>query len=201
MEQKVASSNAPAKKPQAGAPKKTKAFASKRTMNFARHESNLNMKKVVIILLVLVVVGGAFTKFAIIDQLAKKTEAHNNLSVEQSQLAAQNARMSQYNKLKEEYDTYSFGRMDEEEVASVARTDILNIVESVLMSQAEVSEIKITGNVVEVSIHNIDMAKGSELVTALKEEELVSNAYPISAVSDDEGEVFTMGITLRKVVD
>lgn len=201
MEQKVASSNPNAKKPQAAGAKKVKAIASKRYMNFARHESSLNMKKLGIVFLILVIVGGLFAKFAIIDQLAKKTKAYDDLAVVQSELSVQNARMAKYNELKEEYDTYSFGRMDDEEVSTVARTDILDIVESVIMTDAKVSEIKVDGNVVEVAIRNIDMEQGSQLITALNEQELVSYAYPISAVDEEEENVFTVGILVRKVVE
>ena len=200
MEQKVASSNASAKKPKAAGGKKAKVFASKRYMNFARHESSLNMKKVAIVFLILIVVGGVFAKFAILDQLDKKTQAYSNLSTAQSELAAINVRMSKYNELKAEYDRYSFGRMDEDEVSTVPRTEILDIIESVIMPTM-ISEIKISGNTVEVILHGIDMEEGAALVTALNEQELVAYAYPISSVLDDEGEVFTMGISLRKVVE
>lgn len=198
MEQKVASS----KKPANTKTKKSKSVAFKRTMNFARHESSLNLKKVAIILLVVVIVGGVFAKFAILDQLAKKTAAYAELSTAQDQLAAMNIRMTKYKEVKAEYDRYSLGRMDEEEVSTVERTALLNIVEDIIMPNALVSQIQANGNVAEVVLHGINLEQASELVTALEKEELVADALVSYAESDlsDTAEIH-MTIYMRKVVE
>lgn len=196
MEQKVASSKTPAKKG------KSKVIASKRNMNFARHESSLNMKKLAIILLIVLIVGGVFAKFAILDQIAKKTDAYTRLAQEQDRLNAINVRMSKYNELKAEYDRYSFGRMDEDEVSTVARTDLMDIVEKVILPKAAVSMIEASGNTAEVVVHNISLEDASELVIALEEEELVSDALVSFAESEESNPTeIHMTIYLRKVVE
>lgn len=196
MEQKVASSKKPANT------KKTKAFANKRTMNFARHESTLNLKKVAIVMLVIVVLGGVFAKFAVLDQLAKKTAAYADLSAAQDRLAAINIRMTKYNEVKAEYDRYGTGRMDEEEVSTVERTAMLNIIESVIMPNAVIGQIQASGNVAEVVLHGIDPAAASELVAALEKDELVADVLVNHAESNAiDPDQIIMTIYMRKVVE
>lgn len=194
MAKKVASSKQPVKK--------IKAVANKRTMNFAYHESSINPKKMCIVLAIILVVGGVFAKFAILDQLAKKTAAYVELAVVQDELALINARMAKYNELKAEYDRYSNGRMDEEEVATVTRTDVLNIVEKVVMPNALVQEISITGNMLELVMHEITLEESSVLVTELEKEDLIVDALVSYATSEfgDEAEIH-MTIYMRKVVE
>lgn len=193
MAEKVASSKKPVKK--------TKIVASKRTMNFAYHESSINPKKLCIILAVILVVGGIFAKFGILDQLAKKADAYAELAVVQDELAVINAKMAKYNELKAEYDRYSNGRMDEEEIATVSRTDVLDIVEKVVMPNALVSEIMVEGNKLELILHDISLEDSSVLVEELEKEELVVDALVSFATSEfgDEAEIH-MTIYMRKEV-
>ena len=196
MEQKVASSKTPVKN------KKTKAIANKRIMNFARHESSIDLKKLAIILVVVAIVGGVFAKFAILDQLAKKTQAYSDLATAQDQLAAMNIRLSKYKEVKDEYDRYSMGRMDEEEVSTLERTTMLNIIESIIMEDAQVSQISASGNVAEVVIHGINLEQASVLVTALEKEEFVADALVSFAESDfSAASEVHMTIYMRKVVE
>ena len=109
---------------------------------------------------------------------------------------------AKYNELKAEYDRYSNGRMDEEEVATVTRTDVLNIVEKVVMPNAIVQEISITGNMLELVMHEITLEESSVLVTELEKEDLIVDALVSYATSEfsDEAEIH-MTIYMRKVVE
>lgn len=194
MEQKVASSKKPVKK--------VKAVASKRTMNFAYHESSINPKKLCIVLAIILVVGGVFAKFGILDQLAKKADAYTELALVQDEMSAIKIKMAKYNELKAEYDRYSNGRMDEDEIATVSRTDVLDIVEKVVMPNALVSEITVEGNTLGLVLHDITLEDSSKLVVELEKEELIADALVSFATSEfgDDAEIHMM-IYMRKVVE
>lgn len=194
MEQKTTSSK--------NTGKKVKQIAFKRTMNFAYHKSNLDLKKVGIVLGIIAIVALLFLKFGILDQMALKTAAYNELSDRQNQLAMLNLQMIKYNELKAEYDRYSDGRMDEDEVATVARTDLLDIVEKVIMPRALVSHIEVSGNRLIVVMHNITLEESSVIVTELEKEPLVDDALVAYATSEvgSDAEIH-MTIYLRKVAE
>lgn len=79
--------------------KKAVQMPSKKTMNFARRQSNFNPKKVIPIILVILIVAAVLVKFGVMDPLDKKTAAYSELSYKQVQLAALNAQLADYEEL------------------------------------------------------------------------------------------------------
>lgn len=172
---------------------------TKRTMNFARHESSIDPKKVIPLVLVLLIVAAVFAKVGILDPLDKKTDAYNELALKQEQLAAVNAKLTGYDELANQYGRYSYGWMNETEVNMVSRMDVLELVESRIARQAVIDNMAVNNNVLTLNIHGITLEKASSMVKNLEKSSLVESASVYSAVAEEaqEASIF-MSIILTK---
>lgn len=172
---------------------------SKKTMNFVHHQSSFNPRKVIPLLLILAIVVAVFVKFGILDPMAKKTAALNELSLKQEQLAAVNARLSGYDELAMKYGRYSYGWMSDSEVNLVSRMDVLNLVEKKISPSAVIDNMAVNNNVLTLNIHGITLERASAMVKGLEESELVTSATVYSAVAEDaeEAQIF-ISIVLTK---
>ena len=179
--------------------KKAVQMPSKKTMNFARRQSNFNPKKVIPIILVILIVAAVLVKFGIMDPLDKKTAAYSELSYKQVQLAALNAQLTGYEELEQEYGRYSYGWMNETEVSLVSRIDALNLVEKQIANKAVVKNMAVNNNVLTLNIKGITLKEASDMVAKLEMNDLVESAavYNATAEAAEEAEIF-MSIILTK---
>lgn len=172
---------------------------SKKTMNFVHHQSTFNLKKVLPIVLVVLIVAAVFVKFGILDPLAKKTAALNELSMKQEQLAAINTKLADYPELEKEYGRYSYGWMNDTEINLVSRMDVLNLIEQRIATKAIIDDIAVNNNVLTLNIHGITLEQASSMVKNLEESDLVTSASVYNAVAEDaETAQIFMSIILTK---
>ena len=179
--------------------KKAVQMPSKKTMNFARRQSNFNPKKVIPIILVIVILAAVLVKFGIMDPLDKKSAAYSELSSKQVQLAALNAKLADYDELAQEYGRYSYGWMNETEVSLVSRIDALNLVEKQIANKAVIKNMAVNNNVLTLNIKGITLKEASDMVAKLEMNDLVESAavYNATAAEAEEAEIF-MSIILTK---
>ena len=180
--------------------KKTAVVApSKKTMNFVHHESSFNAKRVIPALLIVIIIALIFVKMGIMEPLDKKTAALNELSVQQEQLAAVNAKLAGYDELALEYGRYSYGWMNDTEVNMVNRMDVLKLIETKVSTKAIIDNIAVNNNVLTMNIHGITLDNASKMVKSLEESDLVKSASVYNAVAEEaeEAEIF-MSIILTK---
>ena len=172
---------------------------SKKTMNFVHHQSSFDLKKVLPVLVVILAIGIVFAKVGILDPLAEKTAAYNELSLKQEQLAAINTKLTGYDELAREYGRYSYGWMDETEVNMVSRMDVLHLVEEEISSKAYIDNLAVNNNVLTLNIHGITLEQASAMVKSLEERGLVESAAVYNAVAEEaeEAKIF-MSIIMTK---
>lgn len=184
--------------------KKVKAVVvapSKKTMNFARHESNIDPKRVGIILGIIIVVLAVFAKFGILDPLAEKSKAYQELGTLQNQQVAIQQKLSKFDELKKEYGRYSYGWMDEVEISMVSRMEILELMEREIFPYAVVEDLSVTNNVLNINVNKITLEKASEIIESLEKDDLVEYAYLFYAEAENgEDALISMSITLTKEV-
>ena len=90
------------------------AAPSKKTMNFSRHVSSFDLRKMAPYLIVIVIVLALFAKFGFIDQLSKKADAYAQLADIQSQQEMLDLKLKDYPELEKQYGRYSYGWMSED---------------------------------------------------------------------------------------
>lgn len=176
---------------------------SKKTMNFAHHQSSFNLKKVLPVLVVIIAASALFAKFGFLDLLEQKNAAYSELSLKQEQLAAINTKLTGYDELAREYGRYSYGWMDETEVNMVSRMDVLQLVEEEIASKAYIDNLAVNNNVLTLNIHGITLEQASAMVKSLEERGLVESAAVYNAVAEqaEEAEIFMSIILTKEVAD
>lgn len=174
--------------------------AVKHTMNFARHESEFNAKKMIPMALLLILVLLVVAKFGFMDPLAEKTAAYNNLAAKQEQLTSVQARLVEYDELAKQYGRYSYGLMNDSEINLVNRMDVLQLVEKEIASKAFVDNFSVNNNVLTMNIYGITLEEASTIVHRLENTDLVTRASVNSASANDgvEARIF-ISITMEKV--
>ena len=175
------------------------AAPSKKTMNFSRHVSSFDLRKMAPYLIVIVIVLALFAKFGFIDQLSKKSDAYAQLADIQSQQEMLDLKLKDYPELEKQYGRYSYGWMSEDEVSLVDRMEVYKLIESKIMDAAVIEDFAINGNVITMNIRGITLIQASAVVKDLESSPMVDSAYVYSAEAEnaEQAEMF-MTVNLVK---
>lgn len=175
------------------------AAPTKKTMNFSRHVSSFDLRKMAPYLIVIVIVLALFAKFGFIDQLSKKTDAYSQLADIQSQQEMLNLKLKDYPELEKQYGRYSYGWMNEDEVSLVDRMEVYSLIESKVKDTAVIENFAVNGNVITMNIRGITLIQASAVVKDLESSPMVESAYVYSAEAEnaEQAEMF-MTINLAK---
>ena len=165
--------------------KKNVQAVEKTTMNFARRDSGVNAKKVLPIILAALIVLGLFAKFGFIDLLQKKAAANAEIAQKQSTLSAMETKLKDYDALYAKYGRYSYGWMDQEEVSTIDRMNILNLLEEKVMPAAQIMDLSVNGDVVTMNLSGITLQNASDIVKVLEQDPLVKSASVYSAAAEN----------------
>lgn len=175
------------------------AAPSKKTMNFSRHVSSFDLRKMAPYLIVIVIVLALFAKFGFIDQLSKKADAYAQLADIQSQQEMLDLKLKDYPELEKQYGRYSYDWMSEDEVSLVDRMEVYSLIDSKIMDAAVIEDFAINGNVITMNIRGITLIKASAVVKDLESSPMVDSAYVYSAEAEnaEQAEMF-MTVNLVK---
>jgi len=185
----------------AAAGKKPGTVPSKQVMNFMRHQSSINPKRLIPVAVILVAVVVVVLKLGILNPLAEKNRAYASLAAVQDQLTSINLQLADYDTIANEYGRLSYGWMTDNEKSLVNRMDIVNLMEVKILPIAAVEDYAISDNVLTLNLHGITLDQASAMVNDLETSELVSSAtvYRASAAEAEEASIF-MSIVLTKEV-
>ena len=175
------------------------AAPTKKTMNFSRHVSSFDLRKMAPYLIVIVIVLALFAKFGFIDQLSKKTDAYAQLADIQSQQEMLNLKLKDYPELEKQYGRYSYGWMNEDEVSLVDRMEVYSLIESKVKDTAVIENFAVNSNVITMNMRGITLIQASAVVKDLESSPMVESAYVYSAEAEnaEQAEMF-MTINLAK---
>lgn len=150
-------------------------YPEKTSINLVMKEQDGgNWKVQIVIFAVFLVLLGIFVRVEVVGRLNRVMEASAQYGDMQSQIAALQKYNEDYEKIEEEYSHYSNNYLTEEEKALQDRLQIFEILETYVMSHAEVKSIDISENTVSVVIAKTDLNTVSLIVAMLEGEERVS---------------------------
>lgn len=162
--------------------KKKGQYPSKTELNLAVQYSASAMRgSTVAAFLILLIAVGGFTKILVLDQLNRVNAAQDQVAVFRQQLDEEKAANDEYESVAEEYDRYFYTGFTDEELSVVDRMEILNLLEEKLMSSAKVEDVSVSGNSVSVNLSDLSLQQLSDLISRLKESEIVEDVTVYSA--------------------
>ena len=174
-----------------GNKKKNKALSprrlpTKRTINLAVvGEKPLNLLVAVPAILVILVAAGLLSKFAVVDRLTAVSRAQAEVASLQASLDAGYEAIEGYGDLVDEYAHYTLSGMTEEELQTVDRTEVISMLQRVVLQRAKVGSWTITGNRLDLPITGATLQQINMIVQQLEEEDLVDFCTVSTAATSD----------------
>ena len=167
--------------------KKGGSVANKQSMNLAIFEKKqVNPVRILVTVLVLVLVFVVVGKFGILDRYEKVNQARSAMQDQQDLYNALLIANAEYNDVLLEFNKYSFGAMTDEERAVADRGEVLDLIEGYLVSAAQIENVSLTANELNVEMSGINLEKASSLMNNLMTDELVKNVTVSNANTKED---------------
>ncbi|MDY3109563.1 MAG: hypothetical protein SOW50_05545 [Lachnospiraceae bacterium] len=167
--------------------KKGGSVANKQSMNLAVFEKKqVNPVRILVTVLVLVLVFVVVGKFGIVDRYEKVDQARSAMQEQQDLYNALLIANAEYNDVLLEFNKYSFGAMTDEERAVADRGEVLDLIEGYLVSAAQIENVSLTANELNVEMSGINLEKASSLMNNLMTDELVKNVTVSNANTKED---------------
>lgn len=160
---------------------------SKRTINLATvGEKPLNMAVTIPAIVLIILAAALVSKVAVVDRLVKVSRAQAEVAVLQAQLDAGYEAVTGYGDLAEEYAHYTLSGMTEEELQTVDRVALIDMLQRVVLSRAEVGSWNVVGNQLELPITGATLQEINMIVQQLEAEPLVDFCTVSTAATADQ---------------
>ena len=167
--------------------KKGGSVANKQSMNLAVFEKKqVNPVRILVTVLVLGLVFVVVGKFGIVDRYEKVDQARSAMQEQQDLYNALLIANAEYNDVLLEFNKYSFGAMTDEERAVADRGEVLDLIEGYLVSAAQIENVSLTANELNVEMSGINLEKASSLMNNLMTDELVKNVTVSNANTKED---------------
>ena len=165
------------------APKPKETYPSKTYMNLAvADKKTLELRKVIPTAIILVLVVTLFTKFGVLDFIAKVNEKQSELATQQQTLSSLQSQLTNYDAVNEEHQAYVSTRLAAD-AASVSAIDATELVDSVIAPAATVISFDFKGTTLSLNLTNITLDSLGVLVSQLYEQPNVANVSVSTAAT------------------
>ena len=158
--------------------KKKNSLPTKTSINFIVDEQTKTNRISIVLFLIFLVLLGVFTKFAVIDPLAKVTRAEREYREAERQLDVYRNQLTDYAQIEAEYNEKVGTFLTDSERAYLDRTEILAMIKEDIFNYVNVKSISISGNVVRVSTATTTMDNISQIVQVLLNDSKIAYVTP-----------------------
>lgn len=184
-----------------GKTKMNSEYPSKTYMNLsvAKAGSRISTRSIPLIV-VLVVILGLIIKFGVIDFYARVGQAEAALEQQRVQLEEMNTAIAGYDELLEEYESYDTEHLAPD-ASTVSAMSVMEMVQKVVVPHASIESIDLSGNVLTMSVKDINLNSTSTLVNLLYQQPLVKSVTVSTASTNGqtaEDVTTTMVVTLQR---
>ena len=157
-------------------------YPSKSEMNLYAPVRDGNSPEIVIPTAIFLAVAIAlFTKFCVLDRLAKVNAAEAELSQLQTQLAEIDKSLENYDQVREDYYRYTRAYMTEGDAQTVDRLEIIAMLDRNVPTYADYDTVTITGNSVVLKVYSASLDNVAALQRLLENDKLVDSVTVYNA--------------------
>ncbi|NLD20522.1 MAG: hypothetical protein GX663_09845 [Clostridiales bacterium] len=150
-------------------------YPEKTTINLLVRETGFgDPKRRIAIMVVVVILAAVFLKFLVFDRIWAAYEAEREYTEIKQQIAELQIVNKDYEKIRQEYGHYGNGYMNGEESMEQDRAAMMSVINSEILSKADIQSIQISENLAIVTIDNIKLGTVSSIVAALESQKTVS---------------------------
>ena len=152
-------------------------------------EQRMNMLVALPAILLILLAAALFSKFLVYDRLQEVAAAQREVAELQEQLDAGYEELADYAELEDLYAHYTYSGMTEEEKERTGRVEVLALIDRLILPQAGVEDLKITGNQMALNMSGNTLQEINLLVQKLEADPLVDFCSVTTAVSKGEYDV------------
>ena len=152
-------------------------------------EEHINFLVALPSILLILLAAALFSKFLVYDRLQEVAAAQREVAELQEQLDAGYEELADYAELEELYAHYTYSGMTEEEKERTGRVEVLALIDRLILPQAGVEDLKITGNQMALNMSGNTLQEINLLVQKLEADPLVDFCSVTTAVSKGEYDV------------
>lgn len=158
----------------------------KRSINLAVvNEKPFNFRLAIPAIILIILGAIALSKFAVADRLIAMSQAQSEVASLQAELDADYAALKDVNDLTERYAHYTYSGMTQEELSRTDRVKVLQLLQKVIIPQAEVSNWTVSGNLLTLNLNRSSLQDINLLVQELNEHKLVDYCTVTTASAGD----------------
>lgn len=146
----------------------------KRSINLAATGEKSIDLRVAIPAIILIILGAILlSKFAVVDRLMAVSRAQDEVVALQAELDESYEALKGKEELTELYAHYTYSGMTQEEINRTDRVRVLQLLQKVVIPEAEVSNWSVSGNLLTLNLMRSSLQEVNLLVQQLNEHELV----------------------------
>ena len=175
-------------------------YPTKRTVNLAKRESHKkDLTTIITGAVVIALLCFVVAKFGVIDQFARLNDAEKEYSSVHEQNVALKEEIEDYPEIEQEYRTYSrkWMKTDSNVAVSVDRSEVLDMLESKLMSCGTMRSFMVDGNTVLANMSGMNLEEISVMFDDLQLQPIVRKAsLTIASTTTSTQELLDFSITI-----
>ena len=138
-----------------------------------------------LVLILILIAAAAIGKFLVMDRLAEVNREEQKVRDLRNELSMANAKLDSFGELKETYAHYTFADMTSEELRRVERSDVVELIERVVLPAAELNSWSVRENQLTLNVTLDTLQDTNLLAQVLKEEDMVEFATVKNAVTNE----------------
>ena len=136
-------------------------------------------------IILILLVAAAISKFFVMDRFAEVAREEQKVRDLRNELSAANAKLDSFGELKETYAHYTFADMTSEEMRRVERSDVVELIERVVLPAAELNSWNVKQNQLTLNVKLDTLQDTNMLAQILNEEDMVEFATVKNAVTNE----------------
>lgn len=136
-------------------------------------------------IILILLVAAAVSKFFVMDRFAEVEREQKKVRDLRNELSQANAKLDSFGELKNTYAHYTFADMTAEEMRRVERSDVVELIERVVLPAAELNSWNIKQNQLTLNVTLDTLQDTNMLAQILNEEDMVEFATVKNAVTNE----------------
>ncbi len=158
----------------------------KKSINMALvGQKKTKISTAVLLIILILAAAAALAKFGVMDRLDAVNAAQLKVRNLRTELSDANAKLESFGELREKYAHYTQADMSKEELRRVERSDVVELLERVVLPVAALNEWSVNKNQLTFKVTMDTLQDTNLLIQSLNDEELVDFATMKSAVTNE----------------
>lgn len=139
----------------------------------------------ILALILILLVAAAISKFLVMDRFAEVEREEQKVRDLRNELSLANAKLDSFGELKNTYAHYTFADMTSEELRRVERSDVVELIERVVLPAADLNSWNVKQNQLTLNVTLNTLQDTNMLAQILNEEDMVEFATVKNAVTNE----------------